>query len=816
MPKILPNSQLKGLTNDEVDKLRNKFGLNQLPEKPPPSKFSIFLDQLKSPLVYVLLIAALVTFLIHHASDAFIILMAVGLNTILGFIQENKTSNALEALKKFISIKATVLRENSRAEIETKFIVPGDIVFLKQGDKVAADGILVSSNRFFVNEAVLTGESIPVEKNIGEKVFMGTTVSAGQAVFKVETTGARTEVGKIADKIQDKEEITPFQRQLKKFSRQLLLIIGILIAIVFIVGIIRGMDIAEIFITSVALAVSSIPEGLLVSLTVVLTIGMQKILKQKGLVRKLSAAETLGGVSVICCDKTGTLTLGKMTLADYTGNEKELAIQAYLANDLDDPIVIAAYKWAKNKIEDQPNNYKRLDSIPFTSKEKFFMSLNNWNKKTNMIFVNGAPEMILNWTKIPTEEKAKVVKEIEKLTSQGKRVLGLARKPVGKDKEKLEISNAKKDLEWVGLLAFSDPVRVGLKGALEKTRTAGIKTIVITGDYANTSIYVLSQLGVEITDEEYVLGEDLSNLSDEQLSEKIDKVKLFARTSPDQKLRIVQTLKNKSEVVAMIGDGVNDAPALHKADIGIVVNEASDVSKESADLVLLDSSFETIVSAIEEGRAMFENIRKIILYLLCDAFEEILVVLGSIILGLPLPVTAVQILWINLVSDGFPSLSLTIDPKRDGIMNEKPRSPEEHIVTKWMLKLIAFVSLVAGLIAFLSFAYIHKTTGNIDLARSVTFVTIGVNSLIYVFSVRAPTRSFLHSHLLENKWLIISVLGALVASAIAFIPQSTRDFFRIELVGINYWLLAVALSIIMFFIVEIFKHFYRPYQKSNT
>lgn len=810
MEEKLPIQKKRGLTEKEVEKSLEKYGLNLLPEKPPPSKFSIFVDQLKSPLVYVLLTSALVTFLIHHATDAFIILIAVGLNTILGFIQENKTSNALEALKKFISIKATVLRNGARKVVETKFIVPDDIVFLKQGDKVPADGKLLSSNRFFVNEAVLTGESIPVEKVFKEEVFMGTTVSAGQAVMLVEKTGSKTEVGKIADKIQDKEEITPFQKQLKKFSRQLLAVIGILISLVFIIGLIRGMNIAEIFITSVALAVSSIPEGLLVSLTVVLAIGMQKILQRKGLVRKLAAAETLGGVSVICCDKTGTLTIGKMEAANFMGNEKELALQSYIANDLDDPIVISAYKWAESRIQNDISEHKRLDSIPFSSKEKFFISLNQWNDEENMIFVNGAPEMIASWTTLEKDAKQKVIADIEKLTTQGKRVLGFGRKSVKKSKNKLEIADGKKDLEWVGLLAFSDPVRVGLKEALEKTRDAGIKIIVITGDYANTSKYVLSQLGVDVQEDEYILGDELSNLSEEALNDRIGRIKLFSRTSPDQKLRLVETLKNKGEVVAMIGDGVNDAPALHKADIGVVVNDASDVSKESADLVLLDSSFETIVSAIEEGRAMFENIRKIILYLLCDAFEEIIVVLGGIIFGLPLPVTAVQILWINLVSDGFPNLSLTIDPKRENIMMEKPRSPKEHIVTPWMLKLIGFVSFIAGLIAFLSFLYIYKVTNNVVLARSVTFITIGINSLIYVFSVRAPKRSFLHSHLLENKWLIISVLGGFLLQALPFITKSTRDFFRIERVGLSYWFLSIGLSIGMFFIVELFKHFYRP------
>lgn len=795
-----------GLSKDEVTLKQKEYGLNQLPEKKPPTKISIFLSQLKNPLVFVLLGASVVTILIGHMNDAFIILIAVFINTILGFVQENRTSNSLSALKKFISIKATVLRDGERLQIDTKEIVPGDIVFLNRGDKIPADGILISTNRFSSNEAVLTGESLPINKNVDDKVFMGTTVSSGQAVMSVENIGPTTEVGKIADKIQDKDEITPFQIQLKRFSNHLLIIISGIIFFVFIVGVLRGMDITEIFITSVALAVSSIPEGLLVSLTIVLTIGMQKILKRRGLVRKLAAAETLGGVSVICVDKTGTLTLGQTEVSDFKGNKEDLATQLSVANDLDDPVLISGYKWAKNILKNDEKPYNRIDSIPFTSKERFFISLNEWDVNNNVIFVNGAPELLLSWSTLDQDEKNKVTQQIENLTNEGKRIIGFARKFVNRNKKSLELEDAKYDLEWVGVVAFSDPVREGLIEPLRETHEAGIKTVVITGDYPKTSIYVLSQLGVTVSEDEYITGDILSTLSDEELEKRIEKIKLFARTTPDQKLRIVNAFKNNGEVVAMIGDGVNDAPALHRSDIGIVVNEASDVARESADLVLLDSSFSTIVHAIEEGRAMFENIRKIVLYLLCDAFEEILVVLAGIIMGLPLPVTAVQILWVNLVSDGLPNLSLTVDPKRRGIMKDKPRSPNEHIITSWMINLILFVSVVAGLTAFLSFYFVYKNTGDIILARSVTFVTIGINSLIYVFSVRAPFTSFIKSRMFKNKWLGLSVLAGFTLQYLPFSTETFRNFFKVEKLSITYWSIAFGLSILMFLIVEIFKH----------
>jgi len=797
-----------GLSTEEVKLRQEKYGYNQLPEKKPPTKISIFLSQLKNPLVFVLLGASIVTILIGQTNDALIILIAVFINTILGFVQENKTSNSLAALKKFISIKATVLRDGERMQIDTKEIVPGDIVFLNRGDKIPADGVLISTDRFSSNEAVLTGESLPISKNVDDKVFMGTSVSSGQAVMLVQSIGSATEVGKIADKIQDKDEITPFQVQLKTFSNQLLIIIGAIILFVFIVGLIRGMDIIEIFITSVALAVSSIPEGLLVSLTIVLTIGMQKILKRRGLVRKLAAAETLGGVSVICTDKTGTLTLGQTEVSDFKGDQLNLAIQLSIANDLDDPVLISGYKWAKNLLKDDGKSYNRIDSIPFTSKEKFFISLNEWDENNNIIFVNGAPELLLSWSTLNQSEKDKVIEEIENLTNEGKRIIGFGRKFVDKNKKSLELEDAKGNLEWVGIVAFSDPVREGLIEPFRETYEAGIKTVVITGDYPKTSLYVLSQLGVTVSEDEYITGDVLSAMSDEELKNRIDQIKLFARTTPDQKLRIVNAFKEKGEVVAMIGDGVNDAPALHRSDIGIVVNNASDVARETADLVLLDSSFSTIVHAIEEGRAMFENIRKIVLYLLCDAFEEILVVLAGIIIGLPLPVTAVHILWVNLVSDGLPNLALTVDPKRRDIMKDKPRSPDEHIITSWMINLILFVSFFAGLVAFLSFYFVYKNTGNITLARSVTFVTIGINSLVYVFSVRAPFTSFIKSSMFKNKWLGLSVLAGFGLQFLPFATETLRNFFEVEKLSITYWGAAFGLSVLMFLAVEMFKHIF--------
>lgn len=783
----------KGLSSVEAKERLEKYGPNTLPEKPPPSDIAIFVSQLKNPLVYILVIAGIVTILLNHISDAIIIFFAVFVNTVLGFIQERRANKSLQALKKLVHPTAEVIRDGELKELDVTDIVPGDIVVLNQGSKVPADGKLIEANRTFLSEAILTGESVPVRKKEGGEVFMGTIVTSGRATMEVAATGEETKMGKIAERIQEPEEDTPLRAQIKNLSKQLSFLVLILTGLVFVIGLLTGKDLVEIFTTSVALAVSSIPEGLLVGLTVVLAIGMQRVLRRKGLVRKLVSAETLGGVTIICVDKTGTLTQGRLQVVEEVGDTKDLAKQAIIANDLDDPIVISAWEWALGKMNYEKEDAaklrqdnKRLDSIPFTPKQRFFASLNEWDEKNNMIFVNGAPEFLIEWSMMGKEEKEKLSKKIQDMTSEGKRVVGLARKKVSLKKARLSRKDAQRALKFVGILAFSDPVREGVTEAFGKTRRAGIKTLVITGDYPQTAVSVMKQLKFEVREDDVVLGDELAKMTKESLRKRLagdSRIKLFARTTPEQKLKIVEALKENGEVVAMMGDGVNDAPALRKADIGVVVGEASDVAKETADLVLLDSSFGTIVAAVEEGRGIFDNIRKIILYLMSDAFEEIVAVVGTLVLGLPLAVTAGQILWINLVSDGFPDLALTIDPKAEGIMQRPPRPPWEPIATRWMKMLIGIISLVGGIIALFLFVYFYKTTNDLILARSVAFAALGVNSLVFVFSIRTLTQPFWVENPLDNKWLNIAVFVGLFFQFLPFSTPQFRDFFGLKFPG---------------------------------
>lgn len=806
---------VSGLSGETAKNILAKNGPNALPEKPPPNDLLIFFSQLKNPLVYVLLAAGGVTFFLGHIPDTVIILAAVVLNSVLGFFQERKAGRALFALKRLLTPSANVIRDGKKQKINAVNVVVGDIVVLAQGDKIPADGKLISANRLYLDEAILTGESVSVQKKVGGEVFAGTTVISGQGVFEVTITGVNTKIGSIAEKVQEISEETPLKRQIGAFSRTLVVLILVLTVIVFGMGTLRGSPAEEMFKTAVALSVSAIPEGLLISLTVVLAIGMQRILRRKGLVRNLTSAETLGGVTTICVDKTGTLTEGSMKVVNIVGKKTELALQAVIANDLDDPLVIAAFGWGKKNSEVLPQRYPRIDSIPFSSQERFFASLNKWEGQ-NTLFVNGAPDSLLSWSKMSDEDKKEYLRIIQNLTREGKRVIGFARKKVDSKVKKIKSEDVKSNLDFVGIIAFSDPIRSGVSEALTQAKKAGIKVIVITGDFPNTAISVMKKIGLDVKTDQILTGTELDKLTVSGVTEKLEVITLFARTTPEQKLKIVEALKTKGEVVAMMGDGVNDAPALNKADIGIVVSTASDVSKESSDLILLDSNFSTIIAAVEEGRGIFENIRKNILYLLSDAFGEIVTVIGAIILGLPLPITAIQILWINLVSDGFPSLALTIDPKRDGVMNDGPRDSGEQVVSSWMKILISIVSISSGAAALIYFLYVFRTTGDLGEARTVAFLTLGLNSLVYVFSVKNLTTPFWKANLFNNRWLLVAVMAGFLLQSLPFSNDLTRNFFQVTKLSLGQWSIAVTLSFSMFFVVEVSKVIFRLAHRDVT
>jgi Ca2+-transporting ATPase len=580
----------------------------------------------------------------------------------------------------------------------------------------------------------------------------------------------------------------------------------------------------EIFATAVAVAVSAIPEGLAVSLTVILAIGMQRIFKRKSLVRKLVAAETLGSVTVICADKTGTLTEGKMRVVKAamgeTGEERTskegaafLVRSAILCNDRRDPLEIGMMEWARERlrqvkglaksVEAMQEEYPRLDEIPFDPKKKYIATLHKREGLVrNLLLVSGAPEVLVRRSDLSKKKQEEWLKKLHEEGEKGYRLVGFAYREI---KKKRFTDGDVKDLKCVGYLAFVDPVRKGVKEALGAAKRAGIKVKVITGDYRPTAEAVLRKLGIggkKLKEEQVMEGHELEKITEEKLKERIGKVVLFTRINPEQKLKIIQVLQEKREVVAMTGDGVNDAPALKKADIGVVVESASAVAKETADMVLLDSNFATIVAAVEEGRGIFVNLRKIILYLLSDAFAEVILVLGSMVLGLPLPITAAQILWINLVDDGLPDFALALEPKPADLMSQKPAGHKRKLLDLEIKLLIGLISAVTGSLALLVFWIYWKMSGNLDLARTMSFTLLAVSTLLYVFSCKSLKEPLWREKIFDNKWLLGAVgIGASFQLMALYLP-SLQKVLKTVALGINEWLVILGASMLVISMIE--------------
>ncbi|MGI5825875.1 MAG: cation-translocating P-type ATPase [Patescibacteria group bacterium] len=751
-----------GLTSAEVKTLLAKHGQNQINSKKELPLLKLFFKQFTSPLVYILLGAGVITFFLREFTDCLVIFSAVLVNSLLGFYQEKRAQNTLKALRALITQRVDVIRDGIVQKVDSSEIVPGDLVVLSLGDRIPADGVLVNSVDFSVNEAILTGEAMPVHKKTKAEVFGGTIVASGKATVLITKTGAKTAIGKIGDKIETlEEEHTPLQQQLAKVARILAFVVAGLSFIIFVLGKLLDYPTFEIFITSVAVAVAAVPEGLVVTLTVILTLGMQNILRRKALVRKLVSAETLGSVSTICIDKTGTLTEGKLQVvgADFTDKEKGFLATA-LCNEIKDPIGVATWEWARDQtrgksldmekiLEENP----RLNELPFSPERRMMATLH-----PDYLFVTGAPEKVLEKCRLAKQEKERIEEKLEQYALRGLRLVGFAYKHEPSKKYEIKDKDLKK-LTWLGVLFYEDPVRGGVKEALRECRKAGIKVKVITGDFLPTALSVLGQLGLD-GQEHSLLGEELEKMSLEELKKMIDGIVLFARTTPEQKLKIVQALKEKGEVVAMTGDGVNDALALKMADIGIVVGEASDVAKEAADMVLLDSNFSTIIYAVEEGRTIFENIKKVVLFLLSDAFTEIFLIAGSLILGLPLAVSAVQILWINLIEDTFPGMALAFEGGERDLMTIPPRSRGEEILDSGLKVLIFIIGIFLNIVLLGLYYSLSKTNLDPGHIQTMMFAALGIDSLFVAFSCRSLRKTIFQYSPFKNKVLTGAILMA--------------------------------------------------------
>ncbi len=808
-----------GLSSAQARQRLLTHGENRFEQQKKFSVVGLFFSQFTSPFISILLIASLISLVLEDVIDAGVIFLAVMINVLLGFVQEYKAANALAALSKVLSPEATVMRDGTTQSIPVSQVVPGDVVILEEGEQVPADGYFIEAREMLVNEAVLTGESRPVKKIVSKseqkKVpgpqnteaqffgYMGTSVVAGKAMMVVLATGHATQVGQIAEKLKDTHKSeTPLQSKLKGLSHQLAIIVGSMVLFVFGLGVINQQPFVEMLKLSVAMFVSAIPEGLAISLTAILAVGMQRILKQKALVRKLVAAETLGSVSVICTDKTGTITTGELSVLRMSSKKPVVMRRAAaLLSSPNDELEVAVRSWLEQFSVRKP---VLLDEILFSSIRKFSVKLTE-----EECFLIGAPDVILKHC--PTKGREAIEEEILIHARAGYRIVGVASRTRKSNEKKLKIEDIGK-FEWLGYFILSDEIRADVKTTIERLQDAQIQVKVITGDYAETARAVLEQVGLKIHEHEVMLGHEFKSLPLSQFQRKVKQTKLFARTTPDQKLAIIQALQADGEVVAMTGDGVNDAPALKQADIGVVVNTASDVSKEIADMVLLDSNFTTIVAAVEEGRGIFENLRKVMLYLLANTFAETIFIIGAILLGIPLPVTAIQILWVNVVTDGLPNLALTIEPKEPGLLKQPPRSRKTPLIDAEIKFLIALISVVTGMVILSVFLFLQPSYELIHL-RTLSFTMLAVMSLLYVFSSRSLRRPLWSSSIGKNPWLLGAVvIGFCLQLLVVYAPPLQEVF---ETTGLNTfdWGIILAASIGQIVLIETVKMIFMKAEK---
>lgn len=845
--RLFETDTKKGLTTQDVNERLVVFGRNTFESSKKIGKLKIFLSQLKSPLITILIVAGIITLAISHYRDAVFIFIAVIVNSILGFWQENKAEQALAELKTYLKQRTRVIRDGKEREIDVEEIVPGDIIRLAQGDRVPADARLIYVNDLQVDESVLTGESLPVAKSVNavsdsatvadqtSMIFAGTLVTQGVSSAVVCQTNSGTELGKIASLIANSEnEKTPLQKAITEFSIFLSILLGILTIVVFIIGILSGQPVLEMFLTSVAIAVSAIPEGLPISMTVILAIGVERMAKRKGVVRKLIAAEALGGTTVILTDKTGTLTMAKMIMskvipfktdADNLLTRALANAEVLVENPKDQPeswringrimetsLVrsVALRGVSFTKITDKSHV---LQSMPFNAAQKFSASLIKESDK-HLIVLFGAPDILLKHSSLSKEEKDNILKKINKLASSGERVLGLATKEI-QTTEDFSFSKDFKPIDHTldGLITFRDPVRPGIKKTITRVGQAGIKTIIMTGDHCGTAMAVAKEIGVNINNMSVLDASELATMSDIELKNRLPKVMVISRVTPFDKLRIVKLFQELGEVVAMTGDGVNDAPAIKQANVGIAMGSGTEVAQSVADLVLLDDNFETIVAAIEEGRQILGNIRKVLVYLLTNVTDGLILIGGSILVGIPLPLNALQILWVNFFTDSFPSVAFAFEKDRDGLIH-KPNCSKMVLFNPLMKFLILFIGISTSAFLFIVYYILLKLGHDPIIVKTFTFAAFGTYTLLVALSVRSLDQSILSYSLFSNHYLTGGIfIGFVLMVAAIYIPILQTIFGTVSLPF--HWMMGVFfIGLLNIILIEIAKRFFRD--RSNN
>ncbi|OGF24195.1 hypothetical protein A3H66_02680 [Candidatus Falkowbacteria bacterium RIFCSPLOWO2_02_FULL_45_21] len=844
--QLLETNTKSGLSVREARDRLEAYGRNIFETSKRTSKIKIFLSQLKSPLILILIIAGIVTLGISHYRDAIFIFIAVVVNSVLGFWQENKAENALAQLKTYLKPRARVIREGKEREINAEEIVIGDIIRLAQGDRVPADARIIFVNDFQVDEAVLTGESLPIGKSVNSvsgsaniadqnsMIFAGTLVTQGVCAAIVCRTDDNAELGKIASLIAKTEnEKTPLQKAIIKFSIYLSVWLGFLTLAVFVIGILSGKAWLEMFLTSVAIAVSAIPEGLPISMTVVLAIGVERMAKRKGVVRKLIAAETLGGTTVILTDKTGTLTMAKMMFSKiipFNLNEKQLLTYALananvlIENPEDNPEL-----WRMNgrimettlvrsaglrgiSFSEITDKSHVLQTMPFNAVQKYSASLIKAASE-HLVVLFGAPDILLAQSSLSEQDKKRILNQIDSLASSGERVLGLATKKIGRTEDfSLSKDSDFSDLSFDGILTFRDPVRSGIKDVIERVRSAGIKTVIMTGDHQGTAIAVAKEIGLN-TDEKSVLdASELATLSDQALREKLPFLTVVSRVTPLDKMRIVKLFQESGEVVAMAGDGVNDAPSIKQANVGIAMGSGTEVSQSVADLVLLDDNFETIVAAVEEGRQIFGNIRKVLVYLLSNVTDGLTLIGGSILMGVPLPLNALQILWVNFFTDSFPAIAFAFEKDGDGL-SYKPNGKNMALFNPLMKFLILVIGVFTSVLLFVAYLILLRIGFEPAIVKTFIFGAFGTYTLILALSVKNLEKSIFSYSLFSNKYLIGAIaLGLALVAAAIYIPGLQTLFDTVAL-PVNWVIGIVLVGALNIILIEIAKWVFRRFKR---
>ncbi|MDP1706329.1 MAG: HAD-IC family P-type ATPase [bacterium] len=831
-----------GLAASEAEGRLGQFGRNVIQSAKRTARIRIFLNQLKSPLILILISAGVIMLSISHYRDALFIFVAVIVNSILGFYQENKAENALSELKTYLKQRTRVIRGGKEKEIDAEEIVVGDIIRLSQGDRVPADARIIFVNDFQVDEAVLTGESLPVSKSADRSVesaglsdqnsmlFAGTLVMQGICSAIVCRTGANTELGKIAELLAvSGNEKTPLQSAITRFSIYSSIILGVLTLVVFIIGISAGYSSLEMFLTAVAIAVSAIPEGLPVSMTVILAVGVERMAKRRGVVRKLVAAEALGSATVILTDKTGTLTMAQMVLSKiipFQIDEKTLFTRALsnanvlIENPEDNPeswhmsgrimetaLVRAAALRGMALAEIAAKDHV-LQNMPFNAVQKFSTSLVNESGRHLAIFF-GAPDILLRHSSLDSTEKEIILEQIDSLASSGERVLGVAVKEISRiGNFSLSKDLPLSDLSFNGLITFRDPVRPGIKQAISQVGYAGIKTVILTGDHRGTAMAVAREVGLRVDEQSVLDAAELVNLSDEDLRKRLPELSVISRVTPFDKLRIAKLFQEAGEIVAMTGDGVNDAPSIKQADVGIAMGSGTEVAQSVADLVLLDDNFETIVAAIEEGRQILRNIRKVLIFLFSSIMDELILIGGSLLMGLALPLNALQILWVNFFTDSFPAMAFAFEKDSSGLGHQPPRG-RMKLFDPFMKFLILIIGFSTSALLLLIYFFLLRWGFDEAIVRTFVFATFGTYTLLLSFSIRNLDKSILSYPVFSNFYLTGGTTIGLALMAAAIYVPGLQTFFGTVALPISWVIGVILIGIFNIALVEITKIFFR-------